>query len=188
MTLEEGKVTQTLRKVISFSYKPLAQSQVYIDMVLSGRRSNPTIIIKPKFKLLEKDEGQSKKIKVTKIDRTQYENPRTSLEDVYTTLYYGEAKDVEDTKKDIYEPENKKHNYTYIVEMEINGTYSRNIILYQQEKVHMSSAEVIIILISVAFLGLSAMFIAFSIKTMKRVKGNSLEKEVKSGKMEQLLE
>jgi hypothetical protein len=70
--VSENEVKQTLKKVLSFRYTNFELSSVFIDLELSGRRSDPKAKITPKIKLIGNNTKETINISIAKVDVTKY--------------------------------------------------------------------------------------------------------------------
>ena len=103
----ENEVKQTLKKVLSFRYTNFELSSVFIDLELSGRRSDPKAKITPKIKLIGNNTKKTINISIAKVDVTKYSDIM-----------------INDTKANNDEEDEQKFNSTSIYE---KGKYINNI-------------------------------------------------------------
>ena len=185
------KVTQYLRTPLSFAYTKPKGSLVYIDLILSGRRRNPDIEIKPKVKFDKQNETYFDiKLSISKLDYTKYNSNLRNLADEYgEVLYNGGYNSFTDENPNIKEISNKEHSIKYIVRMRRrDGTIAKNEIIYNQKDWGITTAEIILIILSAAFYALAIFFFVLAVKNMKIIKGGGVEEEIKSGKIDKLLQ
>ena len=187
----EKEVTQVLRSPIAFTYSTREGALVYVDMIVSGRRNNPTVEIEPKVKPYGIDSLDNVKIKISKIDYTNYKENQSvlrKLEEITILCDFNDnKKSIEDEPitKDL---SNEEHEVLYIVQMQrSDGSLSTNKIRYKQKDFGISTAEIVLIILSIIFYALAIIFIILSVKNWKIIKGGNLEKEVKSTKIDRLL-
>ena len=187
----EKEVTQVLRSPIAFTYSKPEGALVYVDMIVSGRRNNPTVEIEPKVKPYGIDSLDNVKIKISKIDYTNYKENQSvlrKLEEITILCDFNDnKKSIEDEPitKDL---SNEEHEVLYIVQMQrSDGSLSTNKIRYKQKDFGISTAEIVLIILSIIFYALAIIFIILSVKNWKIIKGGNLEKEVKSTKIDRLL-
>jgi hypothetical protein len=188
----ENEVTQIIRTPLVFAYKKPEGASVYIDMTVSGRRSNPTVEIEPKVKSDDKniDNIDTVSFKVSKIDYTQYSNTQASLrileENLVTISDFGDGKKSVEDEPNVKDTSRSDHQVMYIVQMKrTDGSLVTNRILYNQKDFGISTAEVVLIIISIVFFAFSIIFGFLGYKNYKLLKEGHLEKEV--GKMDRLL-
>ena len=183
----ENTAVEHLRKPLYYSYAIKKKSEAYIELVVSGRRKNPTVAIKPKIKYFGEDKKDNIQIEVGKVDLTKYKKDQRNLEEVdgvelnEIILYEKNKfkKEIKDkpTKR---ETENKNHVVWYIVKVYgKNGAiaYSQKI-KYEQKKIRLSTSEVVLIILSIIFYAASAFFIWRVILNYKRkdnIEGKVLE-------------
>ena len=115
MDLEkENNITQILRQPLVFNYQKKKGSIPYIDLVVSGRRSNPDVEVIPKIKL-ENDTLEDILVNITKMDLTVYEDGLNETNNVKMLVKNkkkpGKAEDKPITK----EFSNKNHEVIYTV-------------------------------------------------------------------------
>ena len=176
------QVTQYLRTPLSFPYRKVSGSLVYIDMILTGRRSNPQIEIKPKIKLENNDTLSDIKLKINKVDYTKYisKNLR-NLAELGITVYEGNYSNYIDESPNEKEISNKEHSYTYIIQMQRRDkSFTSNRIKYNQKDIGFSIYELIAIIASIVFIALALIFLILGIKNLKSHKNDNLEKEVQN--------
>ena len=188
----EKEVTQVIRTPINFVYSKPEGALVYIDMTVSGRRSNPTVEIEPKVKPYETDTLDNVKIKISKIDYTNYKDNQSvlrKLEEMTTLCDFNDGKKSIEDEPITKEPTNDEHKVLYIVQIQrSDGSLSTNKIVYNQQDFGISTAEIVLIILSIICYALAAIFIILGVKNYKLIKGGNIEKEVKSTKIERLLE
>ena len=73
--------TQQLRQPLIFTYTIKEKTSVFINLVLSGRRSNPTVTIKPKIKYYGNDTEKKTLISIGKYDDTKYYKEMRKLDE-----------------------------------------------------------------------------------------------------------
>ena len=193
----ESEITEYLRKPLTMPYTLIDKSIVYIHMYVSGKRSDPTIKLKPVIDYKKNDTVSTIKIEALKLDYTKYSETPKALRFLdsdgnYVTIY--EKNKYSDNIKDYptkKEKSNKKHvvRYKVILTRKDGSTYYRTI-WYKQEEIGLSLLEKILIISSAAFITLTILFIILGIRNLKMKNKNVdyLEKEVKDGNLEQLLE
>jgi hypothetical protein len=185
----ENEVTQHLRDPLVVAYKLKTGSQVYIDMIVSGRRKNPTIELQPKIKLEGNDTLDNIKLQVKKLDRTSYSDSSLNSNENEILQKFDKYKDsIEDTPNEKETDENKEHKVVY--EMKIltsYGNYTLNRIVYDQVEIGISLYEIILISASALFIALSVLFIVLGIRNCKK-DDSGLENEVKGGQIDKLLD
>ena len=81
-TTGENRVVQHLRQSLSFAYSIKNKTGVYIDLIVAGKRSNPSVTIKPKINCFEEDSENNIKISIAKVDASEYKENLRKLEDV----------------------------------------------------------------------------------------------------------
>ena len=184
------QVTQYLRTPLSFPYRKLTGSLVYLDMILTGRRSNPTIEIKPKIKLENNDTLNDIKLKINKVDYTKYSSKNLrNLDELGIIVYEGNYSNYIDESPNEKEISNKEHSITYIVQMQRRDkSFTSNRIKYNQKDIGLSIYELIVIIVSIVFIALALIFLILGIKNLKSYKGDNLEKEVQNVDTGKLIE
>ena len=186
-------VTQVIRTPIIFKYQN-NNLLPYLDLIVSGRRSNPTIEVVPKINMANNQDSGKIFKNITKLDRTQYlleENKLKQSSNVeYLIKNIINFKNPED-KPIKMEYENKKHVVLYSLSVRIGDKITQNKLAYIQEDIGISTAEIVLIIISIIFFALAGFFFWAAIKNMKLIKGNGteglLENKVKSSNLDQLL-
>ena len=185
---KKDKVTQYLRKSLSFKYQAVKEgAKVYIDLVVSGRRSNPTIEIRPKVKL-EDENNNNIKIDIIKTDLTEYtEKTDIAIPDKYILQDHSIIESIEDQPIE-KELSNENHVILYTIYLK-KETYklTSNKISYIQNDIGLSTTEVVLIIISIVFYATSVFFIWLGIRNLKKRNADSLESQVKSEKIDRLL-
>ena len=183
----ENTVIERIRTPLTFDYKIKTGSLPYMDLIVSGRRSNPTIEIKPNIKYVNDDENKCK-IRVTKTDYTKYSDNQIENE-VNKELYDGIVNTVKDepNKK---EPNNKNHQILYRIRLQRpDQSYILTEENYFQKDIGLSNAEIALIVLSTAFFAIAILFFALAYRNWKLIKKvDFIENKVKSGKIGQLLE
>ena len=187
---DENEVTQYLRQSLALKYQVVKKgAKVYIDLVVSGRRSNPTITIKPKIQL-ENENLNNTFIDIIKTDLTEYiEKSDIALPDEYLIKNHDIVDSIEDSPitKEI---SNKEHVVLYTVYLKKSDSIlSTNKISYIQKDIGLSTWEVVLVIISIIFYAFSLLFIWGAIKNYKKSKSgdNALLTRVQTENMEQLL-
>ena len=189
----EKQVTQHLRTQLSFAYaqRSINESEIFLDLVVSGRRSNPTVELKPKIKA----GNDNMKIKVYKYDLTKYLETKAGIETLYknSTIPVYPAKDkfakyVESIEDKPFNKEmsNKNHYVIYVAELE-NSDYPPKSLAYKQEEIGISSSEVVLIILSIVFFAAAGFFGYLSYRNCVRIKYGSLENKIKSEQLHSLL-
>ena len=194
LTLEkiEEPVTQIIRTPIVFAYQSKKGSLPYIDLVVFGKRSNPSIEIVPKVKL-ENETLENIIFSIAKVDMTEYiEEKLKNMNEVYGVKYLiKNAKNVKSYNSDkpiTKEVSNKKHVVLYSISIiKKDNTEAQNKFAYIQEDIGMSSFEVILIIISIILFAFSGIFIWFGINNLKLRKDSSLEMQAKYFDQDKLL-
>ena len=193
---EEGydKVTQNLKKSLVFQYKLKEQQAVYLDLIVSGRRSNPTVKIVPKIKYIKNTSDKDTKITYYKSDITKYNDSTNKnklidleIEEINLKLEsLSSDKDSPCTK----EYSNKEHEVIYSVNAQLkDGSLLFNRYKYEQTKIGISTTEVVLIIISILFYFAAAILIWLSIKNIKlNREDNIIEKTIKETEINRLLE
>ena len=130
------------------------------------------------------------KLSISKLDYTKYNSNLRNLADEYgEVLYNGGYNSFTDENPNIKEIDNKEHSIKYIVRMRRrDGTIAKNEIIYNQKDWGITTAEIILIILSAAFYALAIFFFVLAVKNMKIIKGGGIEEEIKSGKIDKLLE
>ena len=189
----ENEVTQHLRQPLTFSYTIKKGTSVYIDMIVSGRRKNPSIELIPKIKFADNDNKDNIEMEIKKLDRTEY-NDASFIAKGYETIYGNKGKKYIESVEDeeinkIETDENKKHKIIYEIKIKkSDNQYTLNRIEYDQEDIGISLIEIILISLSALFLLLSVLFFYLGIQNFKNKKEKGhLENEVKSAKLDKLL-
>ena len=188
-------ITQHLRQPLTFAYTIKKKTAVYIDLVISGKRSDPTLTIKPKINFYGNDTKDNVQIYIGKLDLTNYYGDKRQLEEIednsinYSTIYSKNIYTNEQKDKPIQiEKENKNHVFEYIVVAYAeDGTAYHNAIKYEQKKVHISDAEVALIILSLIFFAASAFFIWRGYINYTEMNSNQIENNVKNAKIQKLL-
>ena len=185
----ENEVIQRLRDPLVVPYAVNYHSQVYIDMILTGRRKNPTLELKPKVKLEDNETLDSIQLCVEKLDGTKYSHPFFCAKNWTIFHQFSNVKDsFTDTPNDKETDENKEHIFNYRFRIK-NFRYKlhESTIIYNQSKIGLSIYEIILISFSALFILLSALFIFLGIKNCKK-DDKGLENEVKGGQIDKLLD
>jgi hypothetical protein len=184
----ENEVTQHLRDPLVVPYTIHNGTIVYIDMILTGRRKNPTIELKPKVKLEDDDTLDNIRLQLKKLDQTNYSN-QSLIADKWETKYFGKYKDsFEDTPNSKETGENKEHVFEYLIDIKTcHGNYTNRTILYKQSEIGLSIYEIILISASALLLLLSGLFIFLGVKNWKK-DYTGLENEVKDIELDKLLD
>ena len=189
MDLEkENNITQILRQPLVFSYQKKKGSIPYIDLVVSGRRSNPDVEVIPKIKL-ENDTLEDILVNITKMDLTVYEDGLNETNNVKMLVKNkkkpGKAEDKPITK----EFSNKNHEVIYTVSIKRKDkSFAQNKIAYKQKEIGITTPKIILIIISIVLYGIAAFFIWAGCKNMKLINsGGILDKQVNDSNLDRLL-
>ena len=174
----ENTVSQILRKPLVFAYSTYKNSSVYIDLIISGRRKNPSVEIKPKIKY--KDNVNNLNISIEKIVKVKVNENNTTITNdefnkisVYPKNKYKEY--IEDETKTEY---NKDYTCLYYVYAYTKEGVISNKIKFELDKIGLSTAEKVLIILSCIFYALSIFIIFLSYNNCKRAKINDdLDKE-----------
>ena len=186
-------VTQVIRTPIVFKYQN-NNLFPYLDLIVSGRRSNPYVEVVPKINKPNTQDFGEILTNISKVDLTQYELAESKLTQDFKPVYlvknlikYNNPEDRPIEK----EFENKKHVTLYYVSVRTGDKRTENKLAYVQEDIGISTAEVVLIIISIVFFALAGFFIWAGIKNLKLTKNNGsdplLENKVKSSNLDQLL-
>ena len=176
----EKRATEHLRTPLSFDYTLKTGSTIYMDLILSGRRSNPKIEIKPKIDY-KNETKQDVSIRVGFIN--EQKRNTTSI------LYEGEVKSY-NHKPNKDDTNKKDHLIQYFIRLKRSDkSYIITQEIYNQKDIGLSTAEKVLIGLSAGFFALTILFIWLGVKNVKLIKkGDHIENEVKSGKIDRLLE
>ena len=186
----ENEVKQTLKKVLSFRYTNFELSSVFIDLELSGRRSDPKAKITPKIKLIGNNTKKTINISIAKVDVTEYSdimindtkanNDEEDEQKFNSTSIYEKGKYINNIQdKPITKEKNKKnHMVLYSVYIYTNLGVVSNRILYEQKKIGISTSEKVLLILSIVFFLASILFILIGIKTWRKNNSKELIKEV----------
>ena len=68
----ENQVTQHLRKALTFAYKKMSRTEIFIQLKVSGKRNNPDVEITPIIKHAVNEIDNDKVVSVSKLDYTDY--------------------------------------------------------------------------------------------------------------------
>ena len=182
----ENRVTERIRTPLTFDYKLKKGSLPYMHLILTGRRKNPQIEIKPQIKY-EEETKDDVTIRITKRDFTKYSNNQIQKEE--DVLHEGKVQSIK-VKPNDKEINNKNHYILYTLRLKRKDkSYLLSELAYDQNDIGLSTSEIVLIVLSSAFFAASILFILLAIRNMKLIKkGDNLEKEIRSGNIEQLLE
>ena len=194
LTLEkiEEPVTQIIRTPIVFAYQSKKGSLPYIDLIVFGKRSNPSVEIVPKVKL-ENETLENILFSIAKVDMTEYnEDNLKNINETYEVKYLikntKNVKSYDSDKPIIKEVSNKKHIVLYSISItKKDNSKAQNKFAYIQEDIGMSSFEVVLIIISIILFAFSGIFIWLGIYNLKLGKYSSLEVQAKYFDQEKLL-
>ena len=88
-----------------------------------------------------------------------------------------------------FQKENKNHVVQYIVVVYgKDGSTCYNIIKYEQKKIHISTAEVVLIILSIIFFAASAFFIWRGYSNWKQMGSEKIERNLKDVRVQKLLD
>ena len=181
----EKQVTQYLRTPLNFAYskRNIRDSEIFMDIVVSGRRSNPTIEIVPKVKLVNVTKDDMR-MKITKVN-TEIQASDKNVENI--PVYPSRADKFGFITDSIDEKTADEHPVVYIAQLD-KSDHSPNLLSFDKNEIGLSTAEIVLIILSVVFY-LAAFGIGYlAVKNMKRIKSGNLENQVNSGKIVKLLE
>jgi hypothetical protein len=190
---QDSKVTEYIRTPLTFAYSAKKGTFIYLDMVVSGKRSNPTIELVPKIKYENKDTKDNCKLEVSKLDYTNspYKKNLRNLAEVNSERVIlktlGKIESVKDRPvKDI---NNKDHVVKYTAKLKrSDNSLTLNEINYIQKNIGLSTSEKVLIILSSAFFALTLLFVFLGIRNWRKLEKTDLDKEVRTGKIEQLIE
>ena len=193
--IEIESVVEHLRQPLVFAYSVKHKTSVNIDLVISGKRSNPTVKIKPKINFFGNDKENNVEVYIGKIDLTKYGTQIRKLDEDDDNLKYANVykrgkfvKQAED-KPIQFQKENKNHVVQYIVVVYgKDGSTCYNIIKYEQKKIHISTAEVVLIILSIIFFAASAFFIWRGYSNWKQIGSEKIERNLKDVRVQKLLD
>ena len=186
----DNEVTQYIRTSLALKYQIVQKgAKVYLDLVVSGRRSNPTIEIKPRIQL-ENENIDNIFIDIMKSDLTEYEEKTDiAIPDKYIAENLQHVESVEDTPIS-KETSNKEHVILYTVYLKkSNGILTTNKISYIQKDIGLSTWEVVLIILSIVCFAFTLLFVWAGINNIKKSKSgdDALLTRVKTENMEKLL-
>ena len=132
---------------------------------------------------------------IGKVDATKYDSNLRNLDvvdnDLKFTAIYKKGKYIEEIE-DIpnkKQPENKEHEVLYtVVVYTKDGLVSSNQIKYSQNDIGLSTAEVILIVLSLLCYLAAAFFIWRGIENWRQLRGANIEDKIKKGNLDRLLE
>ena len=189
-----SNATQVLRQPLSFAYTVKKKTNVFVDMTVSGRRSNPTVTIEPKVEYHMEDNQDNIQLYIGKVDATQYDEKLRTLASLdndlkFTPLHpkgaYVEELEDKPIQKD---PEYKEHEVIYtVVVYTKDGLVSSTQIRYSQKNIGLSTAEVVLIILSILFYLAAAFFIWRGYVNYKQTSASKIEDTVKRGTLDRIL-
>ena len=187
----QNEVTQHLRKTLVFKYTNYATSSTYMDLIVSGRRKNPTVTIMPKIKYTGKNNENNVNISIVKADATKYSNTRNNNKtDLFTTTLYSKGKfikSINDQPNEI-EISNKNHKVLYYVYAFTNEGSIVSLLKYEQNNIGLSSTELVLIILSIIFFITSIYILYISYKNYRfGHSGDELNKMVDDTKVSKLI-
>ena len=191
---EVENVVEHYRKPLVFAYSTKSKTTVNIDLILSGKRSDPTVTIKPKINFMGNDKKNNVEIYIGKLDLTKYENEIRKLDEVadnlkYTNMYErGKFVDEVEDRPIQFQKDNKNHVVQYIVAVYGKEGTCYNIIRYEQNKIHMSTAEVVLIILSLIFFAAAALLFWMGYSNWKQISSGNIERDVKNTNIQKLLD
>ena len=168
----ENSVTQILRKPLVFAYTNYQSSSVYIDLIISGRRKNPSIEIKPKINYKGNDTISNLNISIEKIVKIKaFDNENNITNDEFNkTIVYPKDKfkeSIEDNSETEY---NKDYTCLYYVYVYTKEGVISNRIKFELDKIGLSTPEIVLIIISCIFYALSIFIIFLAYRNYQRAK------------------
>ena len=176
------------RNSLSFAYQNIQLGDnVYINLIISGRRKSPNIKIIPVIKKKFETSGNIV-IDIVKEDLTEYKiKDENALSKTYL-IKKDKISNIND-KPNIKEISNKHHIISYSLYLYNNSALiAENTILYIQEDVGLSTSEVILLILSILCFAVTILFIFLSIKTIKIRNNNDIFKEADSEQIGKLLD
>ena len=181
----ENSVTQILRKSLVLNYTNFESSNVYIHLTISERRNNPKLKIEPIIKTRKNINLDNLNMSIIKYDLTKYKNNENNSN--ITALCTNEKiKNIEDKPIKI-EKNNKKHIFKYILYIYSNDGNIKGELLYEQNKIGISTSELILIILSIIFY-CSAFFITYlGYRNYKNSKNELLIKDVDDSQLAELI-
>ena len=186
----QNQVTEHIRTPLTFAYKLKVGTLVYLDMVVSGKRSNPSIELRPKIKY-DKDSNDDENNCDYSLSKMDYTNSSIKdlrkLEESEVLYKFGKIKNIKD--KPVHDKNIKDHYVMYTATLRRSDkSLTLNEIYYIQKEIGISIYEKALIIISSVFLAFALLFTVLAVRNLKKVQGKDIEKEVKLGKIEKLLE
>ena len=184
----ENRVTERIRTPLTFDYQFKKGSLPYMDLILTGRRKNPEIEIKPNIDLQGKDNKENVQIRISRTDYTKYSD-KTIKNEVDYELHNGKIKSIK-VKPNNIETSNKDHNILYRIKLKrSDNSYILSEQFYNQKDIGLSTAEIVLIVLSSAFFAAAVLFLVLAYRNMKLIKkGDYIEKEITTGNIDRLLE
>ena len=169
LTEDGNQVNEKLKKSLVFQYKLKEKTVVYIDLIVSGKRSNPTVQIIPKIKYDSNISEKDTENIIYKDDITNYKDKKQlrNLEEEEIELKREILKSNIDTPCS-EENSNREHEVIYSVFIQSKGnTISYRRIKFIQKEIGLSINEIFLIAISVIFFIMSALIIFLSIRNLR---------------------
>ena len=190
---QDSKVTEYIRTPLTFAYSVKKGTFIYLHMIVSGKRSNPTIELVPKIKYEDKDTKDNCLLEVSKLDYTNspYKKNLRNLADANSERVIlkklGKIENVKD--RPVKDVNNKDHVVKYTAKLKRkDSSLTINEINYIQKNIGLSTSEKVLISLSSAFIALTILFVFLGIRNLKKSQVTDLDKEVRTGKIEQLIE
>ena len=194
----ENQVTQHLRNSLTFAYTEINKAEIFVKLVVSGRRNNPNVEISAIVKHAINETDNDVVVSISKLDLTNYEEKEVRKlaaldDDNYQYIYLKKNKPISVVAEDKpVKDENKKNHivsYNVLLYNKKNKRYSSNQILFNQEDIGISTSELILILLSILLYACTALLIWFGIKNLKLNKqGNLFEKEIRNTQLDKLVD
>ena len=187
----ENEVTQQLRKNLVLKYTNFATTSVYMDLIVSGRRKNPTVTIQPKIKFNGNNNEKDVTISIVKSDATKYNNIQNStnnLDYISKPLYTkGQVIKYINDQPNERELSNENHIVLYTIYVYTDEGVIYNSYKYEQNNIKITPTEIFLIILSVIFYITSIVIVFFSFKRYKALKNTNDLKSIDDAKMTKLI-
>ena len=192
MTDKGNQVTQHLREPLNFVYKIQKRIPVFIHLIVSGSRKNPSVKIEPKIKYFVNEKEKDYDIYKFKAPLSIYNENKTEKKEIIETTDLIYLNLTSDKDKPCSNNKCEKSNIIYykVILIKKDGSISSfGIIKFDKSKIGISTAEKVLICFSVLFFAISILFIALSILRIKHnCKGDLIASKIDEMQLNNLLE
>ena len=187
----DNQVTQHLRQPLSFAYKKQKKPPVFIHLIVTGTRKNPSVKIEPKIKYFENERKKDYDIYIFKASLSNYNETNNEKREIMETTDLNYENLTSNKDKPCSNNKCKKSkiiNYKVLIIKKDKSISSTGKIKFDESKIAISTAEKVLISLSVLFFAISILFTVLAILRIRIYYKKDFTSKIYDNQLSNLLE